>query len=159
MKKMITPIKVILVMLSITLGLLLPILLYFMTGTIEHSISSYHYCEESRDALFILLILISMGFYVGRKEYIISGILLTLIAIINIEYLVMHDIVAIIFFLYTSIIMSLDKRFSIFSIPIFISILLLPFGELYIFEIISILSICIYNLLYVLRYFRLFHSK
>jgi len=156
---MISKPKLVISIVSNLIALLLPILLWYTSGfQFEQSISSYH-LTDAKWYLFISLIIVSFGYFIGKTEYGISGILLIIMAIVNIEYEMYHNIIAGLFFLYTSILMVMDKRFWYISLPMFISALTIPFMELYSFEIISVLCIIVFNVLYILRYIRIINVR
>ena len=136
----------------------IPVILWYSSGGFEESISSYH-LTDAKWALFITLIITSFGFFIGKVEYRLSGVLLILIAIFNIEYELIHNITAGLFFAYTAVLMFMDKRFWFLSIPIFISSLTIPFMSLYPFEMISLLCIISFNVLYILRYVRIINIR
>jgi hypothetical protein len=150
--------KLIISILSNLIAFLIPVILWYPSGSFENSISSYH-LTDAKWYLFISLIVISFGYFIGKREYRISGILLILIAIINIEYELIHNIIAGLFFAYTAVLMFMDKRFWYLSLPMFVSSLTIPFMVLYPFEIISLLCIITFNVLYILRYIRILNIR
>ena len=85
--------KVGLSLLSSLLGFFIPIILYLVTGTLESSISTYH-LTDAKWYLFTSIMLISGGFFVGKQPYMISGLLLISVGIFNIEYSMIHNILA-----------------------------------------------------------------
>lgn len=150
--------KVVIVLISALLGIIFPLLLYFIGNGFVDSFSTYH-LTEAKWYLFGFLMVMSLGFFLGQDRYKISGLLLVSIAFINIEYGMLHNILAILFFLYTSVLMLSDKRFYFLSLPIFFSAVTIPFQGLYMFEFIGLWCISVFNILYVLRFLRFFKSK
>lgn len=146
-------IKLIIALISTTIGLFLPILLYILGKGYQDSFSKYH-LTVADNFLTLFLLMISLGFFVGKDLYKISGLLLILITFITIDNPIPHNIIAGMFFSYTGIIMFIDKRFWCLSIPIFLMGFTIPIYGLYPFEIVSVFSISFFNLLYILRFMR-----
>ena len=140
------------------LAYLLPVILYYITGTIEHSISAYHE-TDAKIALLIMLLLIASSFFTGLVRYKIGGVLLILVALINIDYGLIHDIVSYTFFLYIAIVMLIDKRFYILSLPMFLSLFFIKILGLYSYELIAIFCLASFSMLYGLRYLKVLNVK
>jgi len=143
---------------SLLIGMFIPIFLYFFGGGLEPSFSSY-YETDAKWWLFGLLLITSIGFFMGKDEWKISGALLIGIAIFDVSYPMLHNVIAGTFFLYTGVIMALDKRFYLLAVPIFLSGLSIPFQGLYIFEFISLWCVASFNGLYMLRFLRVLNIK
>lgn len=145
-------------LISTSIGLILPILLYMLGNGYQTSFSLYHETIAS-NYLFAFLILMSVGFFIGKNLYKISGILLICIAFITVEQQMAHNILAGLFFGYTGILMLLDKRFWVLSVPIFAAALSVPNYGLYPFEIISVWCISLFNILYIIRFLRVINVR
>lgn len=145
-------------MLSGIIAYLLPIVLYFMGGGLQESISSYYY-TDARVAYYIMLIIISLGFFTGLDKYKIAGVLLLLVTFVNLEYRWPHNVLSFTFFVYITTLMFLDKRFYLLSIPMIICLFGVNTVGLYIYEVISIYCIATFNLLYGLRFLKVLHVK
>jgi len=154
----INKLKVGIVLLTNLLAFLLPFILYYYTNKFQPSLSDYYF-TSARTMLFMLLLIISIGFMIGRDSFVISGILLILIAFINVHHRELHNILAGAFFTYTTILIICDKRYWQCALPIVMSILFIPFHYLYEFEIIAIWSIVGYSTLHTLRYMKLTSDK
>jgi hypothetical protein len=131
------------------IGLLLPIILYLVNGCVAESISSYQY--ESGFLLWLLLTIISLGYMTGTIRYQLSGLLLFGLACVNIEISTMlHNIIAGLFFIHTTRLIIINKKFSLYAIPIFMALFLYMTGkiDLYLFEIISISTVSIFTATY-----------
>jgi hypothetical protein len=137
---------------------LVPFILYQITGTVERSISAYHE-TNAETALLVMLLLISSSFFTGLTKYKIAGVLLILVALINIDYGWIHDLVSGIFFVYIIVVIFFDKRFYLLSIPMAICGVLLGKIGLYAFEMVMIYCIASFAMLYGLRYLKLLNVK
>jgi len=139
---------------SVLMGLLFPLLLYFLGGNcLQTSFSSY-YETDAKWYLFSFLVIMSLGFFMGDHKYKVSGILLLAIATVDITYPMLHNIIAVLFFGYTATLILMDKRFYMLAIPMFIAAFSIPAQGLYIFEFISVWCIASFNGLYILRFLR-----
>lgn len=140
------------------LAYLLPFILYQVTDTVERSISAYHETDASI-VLLIMLLLVASSFFTGLLRYKIGGILLILVAIINIDYGLIHDIVAYTFFLYIATVIFIDKRFYLLSIPMILSLFFINKLGMYAYEVIAIFCIASFSMLYGLRYLKILNTK
>jgi hypothetical protein len=131
------------------LGFLLPFILYFFGEGLAESISAYHY--EVPNLLFILLTIMALGFMTGSSRYQLSGLLLFGLAAVNLEVSqLFHNIIAGLFFLHTTRIIAVDRKFQLYSVPIFLAMLFLFGGviDLYGFEIVGIMTISMFTMTY-----------
>ena len=140
------------------LAYLLPIILFYAGGGLQESISSYYYTDASI-VYHIILITIALGFFTGADKYKIAGVLLLLVVFVSLEYRWYHNIIAFSFFVYTTIIIFLDKRFYLLSIPMILSLFAVNLVGLYTYEIISIYCIATFNMLYGLRYLKIINPQ
>jgi len=146
--------KLTITFISTLIGLTLPILLYILGNGYQNSFSAYHLTPASNYLMSFMLIM-SLGFFMGKDTYKVSGMLLVFVTLITVDYPLTHNVLAGLFFLYTAILMLIDKRFYFFSITIFLMSITVPKYGLYPFEIVSVWCISIFNLLYLLRYIRI----
>jgi hypothetical protein len=150
--------KLVFTLIANVLTLFLPLALAVLGDGFQDSISDYHN-TDARWLLFSFLIFISFGFFTGLDKYKVSGILLILIAFVNVDYRILHNIIAVSFFLYTGLLMLYDKRFYIVSLPMFLLIPIISIIGFYAYEVVAIYCISLFNFLYVLRFLRVIHSK
>jgi len=135
----------------------MPIALYFQTGTIKYSFSTYHGTDGTY-ILMIGLLLVSISFMV--TENITSGILLTGVALFNTyDYEITHNVFAISFFIYTTFLIAKDKRYGYLSIPVLIAAALIPYITLFWFECVGVLFFAIHSTLYSIKKLRLYKKK
>lgn len=144
--------KDIILLISSIIGLFLPLGLYLTGGGFQESVSAYYY-TNAEWVLFGSLSFMSTGFLIGSSRWKLSGILLLLIAIVNVEYQWPHNIIAAIFFIHVTRVIAVSKRFSIYAFPIILSVFMWIIGviNLYEFEIISIMSIIAFNITYLVK--------
>ena len=131
------------------LGFLLPVILYVFGGGLAESISAYHF--EAPVLLFTLLTIMALGFMTGTSRYQLSGLFLFLLAAINLEVSeTIHNIMAGLFFIHTTRVITVDKKFSLFAVPIFLAMLFwLGKGiDLYAFEIVGVMTISMFTMTY-----------
>lgn len=133
------------------LAFLLPVILYVFGGGTNESISLYH-CRVPV-LLFCLLGMMALGFMTGSLMYRVSGLFLFGLAIVNIELNTgLHNIIAGLFFIHTTRIILFDKKFSAYSIPILMCMVLWICGiiNLYLAEIITVMSVALFTVKYSL---------
>jgi hypothetical protein len=139
---------------GIFLGLLLPLILGMISGFEYESYSEYYFSEAK--IFFIgFLTFISLSFITMGRKWIISGISLLMLVYFNhLDYYYFHYVMAGIFFLNSAIIITIDKRFGLIGLVMFF---LSPtlFISFYYFELIQVLMISLFHLLYLNLKFRL----
>ena len=128
---------------------LLPLVLYLKTGTMERSFSSY-YGTSAEDILTYSLIIVAISFILN--ENITSGLLLIGVALFDMyEYLMIHNLLAYAFFLCTTYNIINDKRYRLIAIPMILSAFLIPIITLYWYEVIALFCLALYGFLYSLK--------
>lgn len=131
------------------IGFLLPVILYVFGGGMQESISAYH-CEAPV-LLFSLLTLMALGFMTGSSRYQLSGLFLFGLGAVNIEVnLLIHNIISGLFFLHTTRVIAVNKKFQLYSVPIFLATLFWLFGyiDLYAFEMVAVMTISMFTMVY-----------
>lgn len=132
-----------------SLVVLLPLILYYSTGTVETSVSAYHNTSAKYILLFSL-ILVSISYWVSENPG--SSILLLGVATFNMEdFVIIHYTFAVAFFLYTTYHIVKDKRFRYLGYPVIASTFLIPYITFFWFEVIAILSFAIHSVLYSIK--------
>ena len=124
---------------------------------IENSYSDYH---EIKPFVFpIITIAVSSGLWLHKKiEWKVAASFLIIVACFNhVNWPIIHNSAAIIFFIISTFIMIMDKRFSIFGILSAISYALLFINidqNLFLFEVVQIPLISMYHasrVIYLIR--------
>lgn len=131
------------------IGFLLPFILYFFGGGFQESISAYH-CETPV-LLFTLLTMMALGFMTGSSRYQLSGLFLFGLGAVNIEVnLLIHNIISGLFFLHTTRVIAVSKKFQLYSVPILLATLFWFVGgiDLYAFEMVAIMTISMFTMTY-----------
>jgi hypothetical protein len=132
----------------------LPLALYIETGIIKYSFSVYHDTEAS----YILLIgLLLVGLSYAVSDNVISGLLLIGVASFNTyDFTWTHNIVAGLFFIYTTYNIIKDKRFNYLALPVISAAFLIPAITLFWFESVAVLCFAIHSILYSLKKLKIY---
>jgi hypothetical protein len=134
---------------AIVTGITLPLMLYLISDKLPIAISLYHY-GETGDYYRLALGVVATIFIVN-KRFMLPGILLMGSTYFNMEeYLVLHNILAILFFL-SIVIRVIDDLKLIQMIAIISIIILSGFCNLYITEVILIEIFAIYNIFLLIK--------
>lgn len=138
-----------LAIIAIITGVTLPLILYLISDQLPMAISLYHYTEASNYYSFALGVVAAI--FIVNKRFILPGILLMASTYFNMEEdLVLHNILAILFFL--SIVIRVIDDLKLFPKIAIISIIILSgFCNLYITEVILIELFAIYNISLLIR--------
>jgi hypothetical protein len=135
------------------LGLFLPLLLGLIAGFNEKSFSRYYF-TDAKIVFIIALTLISFSFVTLNKKWIIPAIsLLTLTYFNCTDFALIHNLSAFVFFTHSTYLMITDKRFSWLGKLILFLLPLLIFS-IYYFELVSVLIITIFHMLYLKLIFK-----
>jgi len=140
-----------------SLVVLLPLILYYSTGTVETSVSAYHNTSAKYILLFSL-ILVSISYWVSENPG--SSILLLGVAAFNMEdFVIIHYTFAVAFFLYTTYHIVKDKRFRYLGYPVIASTFLIPYIAFFWFEVIAILSFAVHSVLYSFKKLKVIKAR
>lgn len=133
---------------GICLGMLLPLILGLVSGFNHNSYSEYYF-TDSKYIFISFLTFIGLTFLTMGKKWFLSGISLILLSYFNyIDYKIFHYLMAAVFFINSMVVITTDKRFKIIGIVmIFLSPIV--FVNLYFFELIEVLLISLFHLLYL----------
>lgn len=133
---------------GIFLGLILPLILGMIAG-FEYDSYSEYYFSDAKYVFIVFLSFISISFMTMGRKWIISGISLLLLVYFNhLDYYYFHYIMAGLFFLNSAIMITIDKRFGLIGIVMFFLSPIL-FISFYYFELIQVLMISLFHLLYL----------
>ena len=149
-------IKVISNFISSLLGLFLPITLYICSGYVKmFSFSNYHF-TPAKWILMGSLLFIAFNFLINKSLRLI-GFLLALIALITLEVSIpLHNIITGMFFITCVVHIYKDKKLKVLSYPILISLPSALIVDIYYFELIFVVCLSIYMVLFNLRLMKLF---
>jgi hypothetical protein len=133
---------------GIFLGLMLPLVLGMVAG-FEYDSYSEYYFSEAKYIFIIFLSFISISFITMGKKWMISGISLFFLVYFNhLDYYYFHYLMASLFFLNAAIVITMDKRFGLIGIVMFFLSPLL-FVSFYYFELVQVLMVSLFHLLYL----------
>jgi len=132
----------------------LPLALYLKTDIIKQSFSVYHNTE----ATYILMIsLIIVGISYAVSDNITSGVLLIGVAVFNtFDFEWTHNILAALFFIYTSYTIAKDKRFNYLAIPVVSAAFLIPAITLFWFETVAVGFFALHSILYSIKKLKIY---
>ena len=140
-------------LLGTLLGFFLPLILGAVAGFDEQSFSRYYF-TEAKLIFTTSLTIISFSFIALNKKWIIPAIsLLTLTYFNCTDFDWIHNISAFIFFANSVYLMITDKRYSWIGKLVVGSLPLLIFS-IYYFELVSVLLITIFHMLYLKLIFK-----
>lgn len=135
-------------------ALFLPLALYLKTGIIKYSYSVYHNTEATC-ILLIGLLVIGLSYVISNN--IISGVLLIGVALFNtFDFEWIHNILAGLFFVYTTYTIGKDKRFNYLAVPIISSACLIPIITLFWFETIAVGFFAAHSILYSIKKLKIY---
>jgi len=122
------------------------IMIYF--GGIKPSLSSYW--NSHFQAMFIIVNALTTYIFMDLPKWKPSGIMLFLLTIFSVEYYsAIHDLFAILFFVFTLYPLYSIRRYRYFLIPYLLSAYWLP--NLLWFEVHAIMVLCIYHLVMLIK--------
>jgi len=132
----------------------LPLALYLKTDIIKQSFSVYHNTE----ATYILMIsLIIVGISYAVSDNITSGVLLIGVAVFNtFDFEWTHNILAALFFIYTTYTIAKDKRFNYLAIPVVSAAFLIPAITLFWFETVAVGFFALHSILYSIKKLKIY---
>jgi len=132
----------------------LPLALYLKTDIIKQSFSVYHNTE----ATYILMIsLIIVGISYAVSDNITSGVLLIGVALFNtFDFEWTHNILAALFFIYTTYTIAKDKRFNYLAIPVVSAAFLIPAITLFWFETVAVGFFALHSILYSIKKLKIY---
>jgi len=132
----------------------LPLALYLKTDIIKQSFSVYHNTE----ATYILMIsLIIVGISYAVSDNITSGVLLIGVALFNtFDFEWTHNILAALFFIYTTYTIAKDKRFNYLAIPVLSAAFLIPAITLFWFETVAVGFFALHSILYSIKKLKIY---
>ena len=134
-------------LLIIILSLVSPFIMFYFEG-VKPSLSSYW--NSPFQAMFIIVNALTTYIFMDIPKWRLSGIMLFLLTIFSVEYYSqIHDIFAILFFVFTLYPLYNIKRYRYFLIPYLMSVYWLP--NLLWFEVHSIIVLCIYHLIILIK--------
>ena len=143
---MIKKISIVFNLICSSLVMLLPLVLYLKTGTMERSFSSY-YGTSAENILTYSLLTVAISFILNENRT--SGLLLIGVALFNMhEYTIIHNVLAYAFFICTTYNIINDKRYRFIGIPMILFALLIPVITLYWYEVIALGCLALYGFLY-----------
>lgn len=140
-------------LLGTSLGLFLPFILGLLGGFDQKAFSMYFFTDAK--LFFVLsLTLISISFISFSKKWFIPSLSLLILTYFNCcDFPQIHIISTYVFFISSFVLIYLDKRFGfigklmLFSLPFY-------FYSIYLFELIAVLFISIFHLLYLRLLFK-----
>jgi hypothetical protein len=132
-----------------SLVLLLPLVLYLKTGTLEKSLSTY-YGTSAEGILTYSLLIVAMSFILN--ENIISGLLLIGVVLFDTyQYSMIHNLLAYTFFIHATYNIITDKRYRFIGIPMILFAFLIPVITFYWYEVIALGCLALHGFLYSLK--------
>ena len=142
-----------LTLLGTLLGLFLPLILGFIGGFDQEAFSMYYFTDAKLFFVFSLT-LISLSFVSLNRKWFIPSLSLLVLTYFNcIDFYQIHVRSTYIFFISSFVLMYQDKRFGfigklmIFSLPFY-------FYSIYVFELVAVMFITIFHLLYLRLLFK-----
>ena len=146
---MIKKISIVFNLICSSLVMLLPLVLYLKTGTMERSFSSY-YGTSAESILTYSLLTVAISFILNENRT--SGLLLIGVALFDMyEYLIIHNVLAYAFFICTTYNIINDKRYRFIGIPMVFFAALIPVITLYWYEVIALCCLALYGFLYSMK--------
>lgn len=134
-------------LLIILISLVSPFIMMYFEG-VKPSLSSYW--NSPFQAMFIIVNALTTYIFMDLPKWRPSGIMLFLLTIFSVEYYSnIHDIFALMFFLFTLYPLFSIKRYRYFCLPYLTSIYWLP--NLLWFEVHAIIVLCIYHLVILVK--------
>ena len=150
---MIKKISIVFNLICSSLVMLLPLVLYLKTGTMERSFSSY-YGTSAENILTYSLLTVAISFILNENRT--SGLLLIGVALFNMhEYTIIHNVLAYAFFICTTYNIINDKRYRFIGIPMVFFAALIPVITLYWYEVIALSCLALYGFLYSMKRLKL----
>ena len=142
-----------LTLLGTSLGLFLPLILGFIGGFDQKAFSMYYFTDAKLFFVFSLT-LISLSFVSLNRKWFIPSLSLLVLTYFNcVDFYKIHVISTYIFFISSFVLMYQDKRFGfigklmVFSLPFY-------FYSIYVFELVAVMFITIFHLLYLRLLFK-----
>lgn len=133
-------------LLAMFLGIFCPLV---MVAWIPDQVSLSDYFDTPAVPLFISMNIVTAYFFYLLPNWKIPGVLLFLVTAIPVQYyMVLHDIIAILFFISCIAAVWKSNRYRFLIVPFIFSISTIPFSLLWA-EIFGIWSICAFHLLMV----------
>ena len=135
-------------LLGTLLGLFLPLFLGFIAGFDQSSFSKYYF-TNAKYIYLVSLTIISISFIALNKKWFIPSLSLMILTHFNCrDYEVIHNVSAFVFFVSSLMLIVNDKRYNYIGRYILTAIPLL-FFSIYWFELVCVLLITIFHILYL----------
>lgn len=125
-------------------ALLQPFIIYFVCGDLISISQSWN---TPLQPLFIFTNAIVSYFFFDLPKWRVSAVLLLLLTVFSVkDFFILHNILAILFFISSAIPLLLIKKFSYYFIIYLISLIFLFFDGFYWMETWAIITLCFYHL-------------
>lgn len=116
------------------------------------------YWETAWQPLFILSNAVTSYFFFSLPKWKLPAVFLMLLTVFSVSmYPMLHNLFAIIFFIFTFRNLWNSKRYQFFCFMHGIGIIIMPFSFLW-GEVVSIIALCIYHLLMLIQLQRILNS-
>jgi hypothetical protein len=112
----------------------------------HEEVSISEFWGSGLEPLFIFTNAATSYFFFSIEKWRPSAILLLLLTAFSVDsFLLMHNVYAVAFFVYSLIPIVLDKRLSLYAVPYLFSLVFVNWPDIFLAEVIAITSLCTFH--------------